>query len=177
MVSVNGFCEPRGRRPHGFTLVEMVVTVSVLTVLTLVAVPSMGRFLQRQQIDGLASEWMASLALARSEATRQGVPVLVRPVSEGEEGNPFQTGWSLYADRNTSGTVDSADVLIRTRAALPGRLRLDGESGLTFSGQGYLSPATARTYMLCPPSGEPDGVQITVAPSGLADAVKVSTCS
>lgn len=167
----------RTAAPPGFTLVEMLVTVAVLSILGMVALPSLTAFSARNQLSALSSDFVSSLALARTEAARAGLPVLVLPATGGVTGNEFAKGWNLYLDRNSNGTADTGDTLLRTYPALPGTLKLQGTSDLRFTALGYLSPAAAVSFTLCPNAALRDGVQITVPPNGLADVTRITTCA
>jgi len=68
---------PKSRRIGGFTLVEMMVTVSVATILTVVAVPNMQGMMQRRQLEGAAGEVYANLLLMRSQAIEKNRTVFV----------------------------------------------------------------------------------------------------
>ena len=161
----------------GFTLVEMMVTVAVLSILSMVVMPSLTAFSARNRLQSLSSDFVSSLVLARTEAARAGLPVLVLPAAGGVTGNEFAQGWNVYLDNNGNGTQDSGDTLLRTYAALPGTLKMKGAAAITFSALGYLTPASAVTFVLCPSTGLKDGVQVTVPPSGLADVAKITTCA
>lgn len=162
---------------RGFTLVELMVTVSVLAILGAVAMPSLTAFTASNRLSALSSDLVSSLMLARTEAARAGLPVLVLPATGGVTGNEFAKGWNLYLDNNSSGTQDSGDTLVRTYAALPGTLKMQGSSTLRFSAIGYLTPAATVTFVLCPSTGLKNGVLVTVPPSGLADVTRISTCA
>lgn len=162
---------------RGFTLVEMMATVAVLAILASVALPALTAFTASNRLSALSSDVVSSLVLARTEAARAGLPVLVRPATGGVTGNEYGKGWNLYLDNNSNGTVDSSDTLLRTYAALPGTLKMQSASTLNFSAIGYLTPASTVTFVLCPTTGLKNGVQITVPPSGLADVTRITTCS
>jgi type IV fimbrial biogenesis protein FimT len=167
----------RAAAARGFTLVELMVTVSVLAILGAVAMPSLTAFTASNRLSALSSDLVSSLMLARTEAARAGLPVLVVPATGGVTGNEFSKGWNLYLDNNSSGTPDSGDTLLRTYAALPSTLKMQGASTLRFSAIGYLTPASTVTFVLCPGTGLKTGVQVTVPPSGLADVTRISTCT
>lgn len=63
------------KRPHGFTLVELLVTLAVFALLIMVGMPSMTTWLQNQQIRLSAESLQAGLQLARMEALRRNAPV------------------------------------------------------------------------------------------------------
>lgn len=71
---------PHARRKPpqaGFTLIELMVTISVLAVLLGVGVPSFQATIQGNRITTTANDLVAALQLARSEAVRRGVNVTV----------------------------------------------------------------------------------------------------
>ncbi len=63
----------------GFTLVELMVTLSVLAVLLGVGVPSFQATIRGNRITATANDLVAALQFARSEAVRLGVNVTLCP--------------------------------------------------------------------------------------------------
>ena len=82
-------------RLSGFTLIEMMVTLSVATILTVVAVPNMQSMLQRRQLEGAAGEVYANLLLARSQAIEKNQSAFVSFSGSG-------TGWAYGLDDDSS---------------------------------------------------------------------------
>jgi type IV fimbrial biogenesis protein FimT len=62
----------------GFTLLELVVTLAVLAVLGMLALPSLGQRVDRARLAGAAELLAADIADARFEAARQGRPLHVQ---------------------------------------------------------------------------------------------------
>src|ERR1041384_3858506 len=79
------------RQIRGFTLIEMMVTVSVATILTVVAVPNMQSMIQRRQLEGAAGEMYSNLLLMRSQAIEKNRSVFVNFTGSG-------TGWTYGLD-------------------------------------------------------------------------------
>ena len=67
------------RAVSGFTTIELLVTVVLLGILASLAAPSFTDMFRRFRVDTAREEFMASVNLARGEAIRQGLPVVIRP--------------------------------------------------------------------------------------------------
>lgn len=68
---------PSPRRTRGFTLVELIITLAVAAIVLTAAAPSFSALVEKQRLDGAASQLAADLKLARDEAMRRGTPVFV----------------------------------------------------------------------------------------------------
>lgn len=80
----------RLRPPHrstahlgGFTLVELMVTVSVMAILAMTAVPSFSAMFNRMRVQGTAHELSADLQYARSESVRRRAAVALARDADG----------------------------------------------------------------------------------------------
>jgi len=63
------------KRSHGFTLIELMITLAVMALLFMLGLPSMNTWLQNQQLRTSAEGIQAGLQLARAESLRRNVPV------------------------------------------------------------------------------------------------------
>jgi type IV fimbrial biogenesis protein FimT len=77
----------------GFTLVELLVTMSVLAVLLALAAPSFRDLLAAQRIRSAVQSLVSDLLLARSEAVKRGAPVTLSGAAEG-----WEQGWQVSAN-------------------------------------------------------------------------------
>jgi type IV fimbrial biogenesis protein FimT len=80
------------RTQRGFTLTELVVTLTVAAILAAVAAPSMSTMLVGNRIRTSGTDLMSALLLARSEAIKRNGQVAVQPTS----GN-WSQGWIVAA--------------------------------------------------------------------------------
>ncbi len=71
------------RRPHAFTLFELLATLTVAGILVAVGVPSFSSFVQNDRLMTEVNSLVASLYVARSEAVKQDVNVTVCPSTNG----------------------------------------------------------------------------------------------
>ena len=84
------------RRAHGFTLVELMTTILILTILTTLALPSFREFIANQRIRNASFQLMASLTLARSQAITQNGSVDLK-----KAGDNWNAGWTVTDGTNT----------------------------------------------------------------------------
>ncbi|WP_191486224.1 GspH/FimT family pseudopilin [Pseudomonas sp. FEN] len=69
------------RSTHGFTLVELMVTLSVFAILVAIALPSFTSSIQGSKADTEASDLVRGLNFARLEAMNRGVSIRIRPTT------------------------------------------------------------------------------------------------
>ncbi len=88
----------------GFTLVELLVTISVAAILATVALPSMGNFINQTRLSGNVNEFIAATMLARSEAIQRAGAVTICRSTGAESGtntcnnseSDWSSGWLVY---------------------------------------------------------------------------------
>ena len=89
----------RNGSTRGFTLMELLITISVLAILTTLALPAFTQFIQNNRLAGQANEFVAATQLARSEAIKRGVNVAVCSSDDGDAcGGAFTDGWIVIED-------------------------------------------------------------------------------
>jgi type IV fimbrial biogenesis protein FimT len=69
------------RAARGVTLIELAVTLVILGLLLMAAMPTMGAWMRNTQVRNTASSMMAGLAQARNEAIRRNAPIRFSLVS------------------------------------------------------------------------------------------------
>lgn len=138
---------------RGFTLIELMVTVSISAILVGIGVPMMTGVIERNAVAGHANSFMGSVNLARSESIKRGIPVVVCRSDAPEAATPvcatsgteWSSGWIVFADRNNNGQMDSAstnsDVLLRVQGAVTdsGGISQNTFTNLVFRPTGLMS--------------------------------------
>lgn len=94
---------------RGFTLTEILVTLTLVAVLTAAAIPSFTPMLNRQRLIMATNDLNLAFTLARSEAIRRNVRVAVAPVVA----HKWTTGWQVFVDANNNGIFDEGEQLIQ----------------------------------------------------------------
>jgi len=91
----------------GFTLIELMVTLSVLVVLMALAVPSFQSMMASSNVSTVTNDLMTTLAQARSNAVRRGARVTVCKSANGSQcatTGDWEQGWIMFNDDDHSGT-------------------------------------------------------------------------
>ncbi len=128
------------RTQHGFTMIEMLVTLSIVGILAMLAAPAFTSFIASQKIKTSASMLQSSLLSARSEALKRNADVIVSPV-----GGQWASGWTV-AVLATSEVLSSNNQ--GTQAVISGPASIDyNNAGRVSSGGGsafrFSSPSTS----------------------------------
>jgi len=86
---------------RGFTLVELMASISVLAVLAVTGLPSFTQLIARQRIDAFMQRLDTDLALARNTALVRRQPVIVCPLGANgtcEPGLDWSSGWVVLSE-------------------------------------------------------------------------------
>lgn len=118
---------------RGVTLLELIVTMSVTTVLLALAIPSFNAMQRRNQVDTALHLLTSHFASARIAAITQNVPVVVCPGSGGEtcrQDSDWTQHWLTFRDPDGNRQPDEAiDVYRNDVAPRNPRLRILSTSG------------------------------------------------
>jgi type IV fimbrial biogenesis protein FimT len=115
-------------RGKGFTLVELLITIVVISVLLATGVPAFLDFIKNNRLTAQTNELVSAIQLARSEAVKRGTNTIVCASSNGtscsDNKDDWDKGWIVFSDLNqnddpdTGGSAplceDTEDCLLRT---------------------------------------------------------------
>ncbi|HED35090.1 MAG TPA: prepilin-type N-terminal cleavage/methylation domain-containing protein [Gammaproteobacteria bacterium] len=89
------------KKNSGFTLVELMITVSIVAILLTVGVPSLRTFMQGNQLIASTNELISALHVARSEAIKLNSKVSICSSSNGTScsgSSSWKEGWIVFVD-------------------------------------------------------------------------------
>lgn len=120
---------------QGFTLVELLITVTTLGILSSLAVSNLNHLQQSQQLRSASQSLWSHLLLARTEAVKRHSPIIVVAT-----GGHWTAGWRMFPDLNRNGIQDANEAVLQQYQALP--------AGVVVTGN-----ATVRSYIRYTPDG------------------------
>lgn len=92
----------RRSRIAGFSMVELAVSMTVLMILTAIAIPSLMRSFRTYQLNDAASRLSDILKFTRFEAVRRNTSVTLQIKQNGND-------WNVWTDLNNNVTVDPTE--------------------------------------------------------------------
>lgn len=100
-------------RSQGFTLIELMIAITVLSILFAVALPSYREFTRNNRVTAAQNDLVTAFTYARSEALRQSTPVTVCASADGDTcsgTSNWATGWIAFTDASgTAAQVNTPD--------------------------------------------------------------------
>jgi len=159
------------RHERAFSLYDALVTLTVVSTVTTVAVPSFQQLTASQRMSGAVNSLVTALHLTRSEAIKRGENAVLCPSTDGRGcmngGSIWEEGYLLYIDRNGNREADADEIVVRVFGAASG-LRLRNTSShdhVRYMPNG-LATLTNATFTFCDTHGRGAPRAVIVSNSG-----------
>ncbi len=165
----------------GVSLVELLVSLSVVAILITVSAPGMKALIVNNRIDNVADEVYGSLMLARSEAVkRQRTVSLCSTVDDltcDESNSGWHHGWLIFTDESDDGLLNDSDQLIRRIAEQSDLISIIWNRGysLRFNSRGQTTQA--GTFRICDQENSTDSKAIVISMTGRLRTEEQGACS
>jgi type IV fimbrial biogenesis protein FimT len=122
-------------RLRGFTLIELMVTLSIAAVLMMIAVPSLETYRRNSELTSATNTLLAAINAARGEAMKRGMSAMVVPTNLD---NNWNAGWVVFVDSDRSQNFLAAqDLTVLNQAPLPNYINVAG-NGTANLGSAYI---------------------------------------
>lgn len=145
----------------GFTLVELVVTMTVAVILVSLAVPSFRSLLANRTVQSAADTLASDFRFARSEAIKRTSKVTICASGNGStctgSGALWRNGWIVFVPTASDGSFTSGDEIIRVQDAIGSIASIAATDGTSkfqfvFEATGW-SQAAAQQFLVTPSGG------------------------
>jgi type IV fimbrial biogenesis protein FimT len=125
-------------RENGFTMIELLISIVIVTTLLAMGVPSLKDFMKHNRLSSQSNAIVTALQVARTEAVKRGTDTVICASSNLTSctGNgDWDKGWIVFSDLNLNGTPDlgasaplcedTEDCMLRTSGALSGKNKIN----------------------------------------------------
>lgn len=141
------------RSIHGFTLIEMLVAVAIVSIVMAIGIPSYKSVTTSNRTAAEMNALVGDLQFARSEAIQRGQTVTMCNSANGTSclgTNAWTPGWIVFSDPNGNDTVDAGETVLRRQAAMQGGDTLNSNAAaspgaITFNRNGFTANAQTLT--------------------------------
>jgi len=154
----------------GFTLIELMVSVSVTSILAAIALPNFTEFIIKMRVDNEISHLHRMLLITRNAAINSGQKAIICPLDNNSQcSTQWQNELSVFIDVNNNKMLDANEKVIKIRAAITIEDKLvygKGRTKITFKPTGQLSGLANGTFRYCPQNHKNHSRGIVIARSG-----------
>lgn len=168
------------KKNKGLTLTELIITLSVASILLAIAAPSFSGIIKNNRMVTQINELVAGLNLARSEAIKQGADVTVCMSNDSTScSGTWSNGWIVFSDPDRDANVDAGEII--HRVYIPpknGAVLTSSLSQVTFNSEGF-SVGYDGSFLLCDDRGDASAKGVETSETGsvrTAQPAELSSC-
>ncbi len=139
---------------QGFTLFELITTLSISAVVVTIGVPAFSQLLANTRITTTINELLTDIHFARSESINRGQRVAICPSADSSRclgSRGWQRGWIVFVDENRDRIRNPSEMVLRTHPAIPSQIAIDSgrRARIIYQADGTLVGVLNGTYTLC----------------------------
>lgn len=148
--------------PHhqGFTWIELLITLAILSILVTVSAPGLQALWTQRAVTSQANALAEGLRLARAEAVKRHQRITICNASDATSATPmcretstnWASGWLIFTDLNGNKKYDAQDTLLHVQQTLTpsgGLMLANSKPAITFGAQG-LAVANNASFLIRP---------------------------
>lgn len=124
---------------RGFTLVELVLVLTIGAILLAIAVPGYAFLVNGSRLSTATNDLVTALHLARSEAVKRRARVTVCTSNSAMSSQPscnvnanWEAGWLVFVDDGTRGVVDPGDIVLWSKDPAPAVVAITASNFTSF---------------------------------------------
>lgn len=110
----------RKQRFTGYSMIELMVVLSIVAVLATLATPSFSSLIETHRVQGVAKELESTLYFARSEAIKRGGLVAIQKIANNtgicttaSSTRDWDCGWIVCHDVNGNGVCNASEPILQ----------------------------------------------------------------
>ena len=166
-------------RQAGFTLIELMVALSVLAILAAAAVPNFSSFIHRSRMTTESSNLVSDVEIARSEAARRNTTITVCPTADGTN---CTSDWTqrrvVFVDSNGDNIISNGEEVIR-KSDPPASSMVIVASSLSTGAtsirlRSWGAPDSLGSWQFCEKSSTSAGQRVSLTGSGKPTSQQVA---
>jgi len=158
-------------KPQGFTLLELLVTLTILCITLSLGIPSFNKQIRDSRTKTAALALLDAIETTRATAVFRNQRVLLQSVNK-----KWHQGWTVFVDKNNNGTLDNDDQTLAVNEGLDSvvthaRAPMDSYVAFIGTGEGRQLGASgtggflAGTIKICPLK-EGEGYSLVLSKGG-----------
>lgn len=132
----------------GFTLIELMITVTLMSILLTIGLPSFQSVMASSRLTSSANAMISALQLARFEALKQQKNIIITKKTN------WGDGWIVFADINGDNVQDSTEKTIASFDAISSTIKIKAVSTYTnrlyYNGSGRVN--VGGSFLFCSPA-------------------------
>ena len=141
------------RFENGFTLIELMVTVTIAIIITTVAIPSLSSVYDKVRASNSIDTIQSSFTFARSQAVSLGARVTICPLSGTTCGTSWINGYSIFIDNTPFGSKESTDTVLKEFGPFNTNDFIKSSfSSFSYTPDGMSTTSASNTINYCPTS-------------------------
>lgn len=110
----NAQIQGRSVKARGLTLIELLITLTILAVLVAIGIPSFSAQIKSSRTRAAADQLLQAIHLTRTKAVTSNRRATLRKLGD------WQSGWEVFYDRDFDGERDDDELQITTAGPLEG---------------------------------------------------------
>lgn len=151
-------------RTRGYTLLELLIVMTLFATITAAAVPNLFAFIAEQRAVAVANHLVATVRLARSVAESRREKVTLCPGTGRDTCDAtFDEGWTVFVDRNDDHVLDPGEDVVAMQGALTPVRAFSNRDWFRFRPAGRNSNGT---IVFCAGSDGRQARAVVIAPVG-----------
>jgi len=133
---------------RGFTLIELMVTLTVAAIILGIAAPNMRTFILNNRISSAANDLLRSIQTARTEAPKRQQFVVICMTANGTScATSNYIGWIVFEDTNKDWVRQTSEPIIDSHTFESDKIKIlaDGDKIISYAATGFANLAGAKT--------------------------------